>query len=338
MFSNAIRNLKPIHGYPQAVRHFQNMRRPRSTKWMDNERPLYKVSTPHYCLTQGPLLADGTAAYYDCVLYQTPMVRYFKPRGDGEHVIYLRAYDSSASWQYLEHVANFYSGKTVRSVNGEQAQLPLNPLTSLEFVAPNGITVPQGWSALLRRNADGDIYFDHSAHRPVYRKVTSDKRRAQRAEFAAYIRPYVELLLLRLPLFHANAQVSSRMGRPFSKTSTVDPAQHSILAVLDEMPPELSELQFEALSGVMQWVYNKSLSQWMWNYDGHTEGLASADVYQALTWKPTPAPTSIPPLPVERMRKAFTDVLMRVVGSATGDAREEIPQFPTELPRTRYFW
>lgn len=203
MFSSKIHELPRFHsGYPEAVRHFNGTKKPRSVKWGEDERPLYKVSMHHYRLVRGPVDQFGDAEYYDAVLYKTPMLRLFKPKEDGTAVQWIRNYDSQTSARFLLHVGIMYSGKHVRTSEGEERRLPLSTSCTHDwFCQTSKVTVPSGWSAVITSDDKG-IVLGRSAHRPVYTPVTTQEDIDLRKDFKQAIAYYADMFVLRMGNCH----------------------------------------------------------------------------------------------------------------------------------------
>lgn len=203
MFSSKIHELPCLHGgYPEAVRHFRSTKKPRSVKWGEDERPLYKVSMHHYRLVRGPVDQFGDAEYYDAVLYQTPMLRLFKPKEDGTSTKWVRNYDSQTSARFLYRIGNMYSGMRVTSSEGGERQLPLSTsCTSDWFCLTNNVKVPSGWSAVITSDDKG-IVLGRSAHRPVYTPVATQEDIDLRKAFRQAISYYADMFVLRMGNCH----------------------------------------------------------------------------------------------------------------------------------------
>ena len=86
MFSNSVHQLPTIDSYEAAQMYFMTKAKPpRSKKWMEHQRPLRNTRLHHYRI-EHHTQADGQE-WYDVVLYQTPMARYYKPEGTRRRVL-----------------------------------------------------------------------------------------------------------------------------------------------------------------------------------------------------------------------------------------------------------
>lgn len=202
-FSSKIKELPSFHGgYPEAVRHFNNTKKPRSVKWGEDERPLYKVSTHHYRLVRGPIDQAGDAEYYDAVLYHTPLLRLFKPKEDGTAATWIRNYPSNTSAKFLFHVGNMHSGMRVTTSEGKERRLPLSTSCNYDWSClANNVKVPRGWSAVITYDDKG-VVLGRSAHRPVYTPVTTQEDVALRTDFKQALAYYADMFVLRMGNCH----------------------------------------------------------------------------------------------------------------------------------------
>ena len=315
-FSNSIKDCTRIIGYSQAVRHFEDTKRPRSVRWDADERPLYKTSTHHYRLKRGP---DGE--YYDVVLYNTTMLRYMKPEANGVELVYLHYDDRRASREFFwRQFGAGYGNMKPFDVGLRYIPVSWDDQRELEI---NGITIPVDFYAVLARNPADKRYIRHlSAHRPVYAKVSSDEDKEDRAKLRKGLEWVIDMMVLRIGTFHEAADVSLDRGRAFGGAQK--PWNHKMLT---HVYPHRLEEQFAApeelarLEALAQEVYNVALSKRAYaENDRRAYTLNKSDR----------------PIEVAVFRKALTDKLISLAGLNQQTGKEWLPLFPESLPN-RYF-
>ena len=344
-FRDATYKLKPVYGYPQAHRHFEGTRKPRTHRWDETQRPLYNTASHHYRLERSATLcADGMPEYYQAVHYDTPLARFYRPNEDGSYEVWVRYWNSTTSKNFLQRVTGFYPGRIMRDEIGLDVHIPLSP-HSVAYSAPTGVFVPNEWSAVLTFNADRKLIRSRSAHKPVFRRVTSTDRKSERARLTALFKPYVDVLMLSLPSIHSDPDMKVAIddGRPFKsahlssiKMSAVQAFHHFVVSGATEM----SEQAFDGMRRILFAVYRFSYAKWAYDYQGPdaTCSLPGDSVWKAFrSWQPIPIPNNLPVLPEARVRPAFMKVLLDYCHTGHGDDREDLGQFPEHLPRTYYY-
>lgn len=190
MFAIQTQSMYSITSYDEAVKHFRRepecKARSRGRLLFEpNERPLRDARSPHLLLRAGPDMA-----YFDCVLYQTSLVRYYKPESDTSRVL-VGYHDSQSSSKFLNR-AGFGLMSQYDTVDGRHVYVPL--------VGNSRIAdVDDVWAA--------DLHFAHysygvrrldtakSWHHPVKVPRTSKERVAERKAKVKPFEPYIDLFL-----------------------------------------------------------------------------------------------------------------------------------------------
>jgi hypothetical protein len=184
MFGNRADKCKTIRNYSQALMFFTRYPKPRSSKWSDNERPIYidggKPSTRmyQYRMAAGPTDATtSTPAYFDLVLHSTSVIRYMAPTEDNKCVVYLtyggwpsvqtRAFMWQHGWHY---------GQEFNTTDGTRVAVPLN------YCAKSERWIDNQWLAKLTFNEDDRLIVPESDHMTVYMRKSSSDDRAVRAD------------------------------------------------------------------------------------------------------------------------------------------------------------
>ncbi|MFZ9972160.1 MAG: hypothetical protein ACO3SE_07915 [Sedimenticolaceae bacterium] len=340
-FSNSTWKCQRISGYPAAVRHFSKTKKPRTVRWGEDERPLYNVASHHYRLVRGPLDASGDAEYYDAVLYSMPMLRMFKPKEDGTVVRWVANHHSQTSRGFLYNVCGIDSGgQRLLCNDSQERRLPLSSYTSQEYVAPNGVTVPACWSAVLvERN--GALVLEESAHRLVYTRVASDEDKKERKEFRKKIAQYLDILTARRSTYKEEVLVSYDQGeyggfrqntsRSFTPLATVGRTSFN----------EINEAAFAYADKVAKNVYANMLARvYVTEVAAKNPKLLSeiarleAGKY---SWAVRHAKVRASDLPLSvdaaAFRKTVSATLLRNLSLDSPSGRKYLDMFPTQLPK-----
>jgi hypothetical protein len=325
MFSNSVHNIFPVRGFPQARRFFESTRKPpRSKRWEEHQRPLYKVSAPHYRIERF-YGETGVEKHYDIVHYRTPLLRYFHPEADGSQVVLVNYYNSLTSRQLIGRMWHSI-GYGIASTAGKRLHIPIRRACNHDYTADNGVTVPQGWSALLTYREDGFLDVTRSAHAPVHVFRTSAERKEERSIFFAQIKPYVDVLMMSLSSTHDNATVSRWGSNEYPAPSNLRLALKSFA----ESDGVMTEALMQSLSDAFKCTYATRWVNWM-------KGNHETILVTQLSGR-GPMPEGMPMLPAELARKAFTTFLQNSMSPvSTGDTKLCLGQFPEKLPRRYYY-
>jgi hypothetical protein len=246
------------------------------------------------------------------------MARYFRPV-DGVSQVYLRGFDSTASWSFLWRVCGYHPQKAMVDLNGNYIVAPFSINTGVEHTADNGVVIPSEWSVVLRLR-DGKVDTSISAHRPVFKKVTSDDDKANRAHFRKQIGMLMDMMVLRIPSFHGESLVSSYLARPFS---SVDFRSHIAREAVQAFRlGTQDDADFNTITTFAQAVYNKALSHRVSNSDSY---------YESLTWAGSSG-AKFSPLDATSFRAALSRALMKAATLDRKLGRLKLPQFPDSLP------
>lgn len=317
-WGNGAHRMTGLLNYPQAARYFKEHDRPRGKKWLLEQRPLYNSRSHHYRIEEG----QG-GEYYDLVLYETPLVRYYKPDG-ATSVTWLRSTDRTTDAAFLST-----AGWAQRRSYQGKGCIPLSPYVAQEYRAQNGVLVPADWSAVIVRHATNDALVKHSsAHRPVYRKRSSEEDVARRKEVRKKHETTVETLLLRFSTLEASTKAAmydsslriQGMGlRKFFETGVANDSTGVGLATLVEKT-YVSLLARAALRERERLSKQPPQAgpQYAWTY--HNRML-------------------VKPVTVADMRNELKRLIVYCAEGYKNqtNAREEVEQFPEELP-SRFVW
>lgn len=301
---SAIGDCACLHSYPQAQRHFEDRGAGRSARWAANERPLNK--TRHNYLK----VVQGEPDIYDLVLYNTPLVRYFKPHLDGSYDVWLRGYDTTSSWDFLAQMQWNTQYRTLRTTHGLNVYAPL----------ASRLADDKDWSAKLRFAKTDELIVSESVHAPVCTFKSSQEDKLARAEALRSVRSVVDLLVVRIPYMHQHSRVSTQNGAPFTGVDLGCEARDAVRALLSMREKEVGAALFCAA----QSVYDSCLAHREWRCSALPISYAGQ------------SGSDLEPVAPETFRKSLRSFFVRVAGL---DKRSEpviLPQFPEHLPRKYY--
>ena len=310
MYPRSVHDCTPITitgGYPAAVRHFETTKRPRSSRWGDDERPLHNTRNHHYRLERGP---DG--AYYDVVLYRTPMLRLFKPNEDGTREMLLRAHKSTTSSLFMWRVCGFGYAPLFFTTEGDEVHVPLSCYPQAGKRVGSTPSIPDGFSALVTLDADGKLIRERSSHYMPYTAGMSDEDKAVRAAWTAKLATFIDMLMLRRDYFHSLAEPRRRDGKPFRGTNYAALLGRNTYLHWDDV----GEKEFAAMEKLAQLVYTQMLSSRMYESDDNIK------------------PDRIE---VKNFRANYTRVLFELMGLDSKNGKKLLGMFPTKLPRRYRF-
>lgn len=175
-------NAECVRSYEDAARLFKKPANLRRMGWTPDMRPLDGVRKTHMYVQVGP-----DAAYYDVILYQTAMARYFKPVPSGTsygdkrevwHNVHGSQSSSSFQWSVLGFGASNY---TMTSTEGKRVLVGMNP---------NGSGPRRAFPVRLHL-VGGKLDVANSTDSPAQLKsLTSADRKAERRAFSKWLTTY----------------------------------------------------------------------------------------------------------------------------------------------------
>lgn len=309
-----------IRSYNDAVKAF-NVRGPvRSSAWGNNERPLDKT----YKHKKLVWYNDNHTDYYDTVFHKTVMARFYKPIVDDMNVEHERRL-------YLGH-PSLTSRKFMWDVLGHFGQL------GGVHGVPDGMVAPV-YNKYFGR--EGDVYFSadlmfadgkldvsRSKHTPHYRTISSKEDKQKRADVVRRMENYINLALMRMPEFAAEASLSRRLGRPFGGEGYVHEYSIAMRPMMADEPIEGSD-DVEVFFKMCQFAYNTIASKrGMEQQDFEMGGWGGSNI--------DPISKLKNPITTDEFRRAIIERIYKYAGVKQGSKRVEIPQFPQrkDYPRT----
>ena len=175
-FGISTHHAKRATSYEECAAMFNEPLNTRSASWNDDMRPLDNLRKLHMHVLRGK-------DYYDVVLYQTAMARYYKPEQIGtseQREVWYNVHGSQSSSSFQWSVLRFgASNFTKKTTHGDTVLIGMNPEHS-------GALFP-----VRLRLVDGLLYVAKSRDCPAkLNPTTSPERVAQRKAFKAWLRPY----------------------------------------------------------------------------------------------------------------------------------------------------
>ena len=321
MFGNTTRNISWVRNYTEATAVFNKRGKVRSSRWAENERPLYKTYH-HYRLVKHP-------EYYNVVLYHTVMARYYEPTiVDGKkHERRLYMGDNSVtSKDFMYHVLGVSRSHTTELADGTRVVAPIYNRASL--------------------NNDGDsfsadfIFVDgfldpaQSVHTPHHKLVSGNDDKAARAEVLKRLDNLIMLAQMRLPEFVASAELSMNSGRPWGGGMSTWQYSDCISVIAHNEAPDQKAI--DAFFKMCQDAVDVLASK---------RAYAQKDFTLAYSWhNNAPNNDSIDkldkPITAEDLRKAVSTRILKALDLDKKSIKQTIPQFVVEkdYPRSKVHW
>lgn len=175
-FGIKIHNAKFARSYKECEAFFAKPLGTKSKEWTEDMRPLDGLRKSHMHVLRGK-------DYYDVVLYQTAMARYYKPEQIGtseQREVWYNVHGSQSSSSFQWNVLGFgVNNFTKKTTHGKSVLVGMNPEKSRELFP------------VRLRLVDGLLYVAKSRDCPAkLNPTTSPERVAQRKAFKKWLRPY----------------------------------------------------------------------------------------------------------------------------------------------------
>ena len=332
MYSNT-RLLPYVLNYAGAHNQFSLTKKPsRSKKWDDNERPLKNVAAHHYRIVRG-----GHGDWYDLVLYQTVMARFYKPDAQGHERRLYMGHWSQTSKAFMQDVLGMYTTSFmpvhqdgVGTINWHNREHKV-----AVFIGEGrsiGNDRGMDYSADLWFDEHGVLIIDKSEALEARRFLSSTQDKHKRKEIRALFEGYATLMALRLPEFlNPNTPIGRQDTYAFAKINADDRTLLDFVntVVNGEQP---SEAHIDAL---VKYTANA------------VEALASKRAQDFVSLPYTDlCIKNIPNLSIDDLKISEKDViqsvvnkLLRVSGAANPSERVVYPSFrpAVDLPRSNLF-
>ena len=330
---------KPICNYNAAERHMNETKPVRSEKWRSDERPLRKRSQYHYRLQHGTWQGRS---FYDVIHHRTPLIRYWEPFDNGDHVVSLFYWNSMSSRDFMS--AHRWGGwNRLTTTTGTEVCMPLSSVPNSARWFQGSFESPfdgTNFTAHLVFDESRKLKVDESVMVPVCKPVSSDHDKTYRASIRNEIRVFKDIMLIQFQRIRDNVTYNHRDGVPFQETKTTRSDEyHTIRSLLTKklVGVDLDDAEnarlMQALIDVGQHVYNSLASKSAWS--------AGALKYDWRSRLSTIAPDYEPP-EFDAFVAAFERTVIKAVGGDRTSAVKLIGDmgvFPlaSEMPRNYKF-
>lgn len=337
-FSISTHNMQALRNYTQADNYFNSTRQPRGRKWAAHTRPLRDTRSTHLALVKGQHLG---VECYDLVLYDTPMVRYFKPNEHGEQAVWLQYHYSTSSRKFLwSH--GWYVGMEIKDTEGNDAKIMFaNDLSLSNHLFGDNFT------ARLVFDSNHKLIRDKSVHMPAFRKSSTATMRARRKALKQKLDVAFAIIEMQYDDMLASAEYDIWNGRPFDSKYDSFPQMHIVRKAVqmiekggdpsDDERTHMINYMRRAAGQAIENTINRRL------YD-------SDEVIDRAYWHRRqrvdfPERGSFRDLPddlrematpsQEDVRKSVTNRMVAMAG-LNADQRVPVPMFDTAVPKTYY--
>jgi hypothetical protein len=324
-----------ILNYERARTHFNNTKKPpRSKKWADNERPLKNAAAHHYRIVRDE---DNDCDWYDIVLYQTTMARFYKPTAEGHERRLYMGNSSRTSLSFMADVLSMYwvthlPVQPVENLHRQLRELDKKVAVFVGVGRPLDKDKGMPYSADLWFDANGVLLVDKSSALTAWRRVSTNDNLLERKRLRQLMEGYATLMALRLPEFlNENTKLSRQDTYAFSRVDSDNRRLRDFVHVVvnGEQPSEAH------INALVDYTANAVASL----------AAKRADKIVQLGWHPSSIKV-FSNLRVDDLKISEKDVislvtnkLLRVCGAMQQSGRVEYPSFrPSEdLPRSNLF-
>lgn len=341
-------NVKSILSYNAAVQHFEQTPVPhtRSAKiWGEYCRPLYNTRSEHFALTRGTYvdLAGDEREYFDCRLYGTSLVRYFKPDFDGSYAVWLRGHASNSSWAFLFRMGWLWR-KLVRTDNNESVLL----LVSSEVGAAKKL-FNDNFTTRLVLHPDQTLDTARSVSIPLFTKVSTTELRDKCAQARKTMDVVLNMVDMQYTSILSGIAVNWYQMRPFAGPrrlfdyNSMMRIRHNVTALLngdatsDTLPACMAsaiEYAQEYAKAAAQRMMNQKLSEWPKLSEWHNYATLKYNMkYNELNMHELPEEVQAAVAPSqESIRKSVERELLDIANLHRPDGRKALPMFPVSAP------
>lgn len=234
-FAINVRTTPRLENWEAAHEFFINTRKPRSSRWEDNARPLRDTRSTHLAVMSGSAYGHE---YYDLCLYKTPLIRYYKPNEKGERAVHLQDHWSISSRAFL-YWNGWFNCMRVRHDGGELFPLPISGETGwANFLWGDAFTVR------LVLDAKGAVMRDRSAYMPVFRRSSSATMRARRKALKLKAQIMLDMVEMQYADIIDSVEVDPNC-HPFQSNGTArdrSAAREAVVDMLDGKEPTPDQL------------------------------------------------------------------------------------------------
>lgn len=229
MYGNKAHECASIRNYAAAERHFNETKpvKSRTGKWDSDERPLRRRSQHHYRLKHGTWQGRN---FYDLVLYETTLIRYWEPFDNGDAVVSLLHHGSISSRSFMA-AHHWYALKKFDTATSELVYAGVcgaHGTLNLWFDGKEG-AFGKCFSTHLVLTPEGKLDTTVSVMVPVAAPMVSEHRKGLRGAVRKEIAVIKDILLMQFDRLLERDNLSYSLGQPFSESKAVNTAEWSLI-------------------------------------------------------------------------------------------------------------
>ena len=329
-----MRSYGQVVTYQEAEDQFNRTKKPpRSKKYLENQRPLRRVS-------EDWLMLQKDAHSYVYKIGREEVVRLFEPNAEGEYEVAIRTFHATYDLHQLYKQTGYHNRIQFETSTGTKVMVPLNA-----FWNDQG----KEFSAMLTFNRNHQLVVEKSWHADVYLRKSSTTDKAKRKSIKQQLDAYVTLQLFKLPTLKEHAQPTEHQARPFGEFE----GKYSDINILrsaftqDEIPLG-SQAFAEAFDSVAQSAFDMLASKRIYN-DDNGQGCRLFYAARGNSWYTRNEPDAqakaeakiaeiVDAITPEDFKTSLVQTLMKFAGLAQGSEFVPLPQFPDKLPNRFYLY
>ena len=331
-------NMQHLRNYQEADNYFNSKPRPRGRKWEEDARPLRDTRSTHLSIVKREVLG---VECYDLMLYDTPMVRYFKPNEYGEQAVWLQYHYSTSSHKFLwSH--GWYVGMTVKDTEDNEAKI----MFATDQALHNRL-IGDHFTARLVFDSNRKLIKSKSVHMPAFRKTSTATMRARRKALKQKLDVAFSIIEMQYDDLLKTAEYDIWNGRPFDSNYKSFPQMHIVQKAVqmiekggdpsdDERTHMINYMRKAAEEAIENTINrrlydsNEVINRSYWHRRQRTdfpERGSFRNLPDDLREMATPSQDDV--------RKAVTNRMVAMAG-LHADQRVPIPMFDTSVPKAYY--
>lgn len=333
-FSIDTNSMKRLSTYENAEKWFNEIGPRKSRRWQSDERPLRDTRSTHLALRQTEHLG---VPCYDLVLYQTPLIRYFKPNQDGERAIWLQNYPSQSTQKFM-WAHGWSCGTKMLDQNDKVCRVIATTQTRLASELWG-----DEFTCKMVFDANNKLIRSKSAHLPIFRRSSTATMRARRKTLKQKIDVMLAMLEMQFTSLIGETKYDIWQGRDIGAGAPHFPLiEHAMRGVQmlekggnpddDDLTRLVEYMKFSAKQVIENTINRRLYSKYADRYRWHRLLEGAPDESGRLSdltqeQREMAVPTA------EEVIKGVAIKVMNMAG-LHADMRVPMPQFPAEIPRT----
>jgi hypothetical protein len=198
-FSCGVHALPYLPSYEKAEALFNRTKPMRGKSMPENERPMHHKRGGAYKKYRVAKVEVHGREAYDLILFDTPVIRYFKPNPDGSRHISLSIYPSIATTKFAQH-------------HGWMRNVMLSTERTEVYVY-YPLKYKSGVSAFLTLDIDGRLDTSRSWHQGMCKYLSSAEDKQHRKDFKKHLDVVFDLLYVQE--FSIREQAAASLGKSY---------------------------------------------------------------------------------------------------------------------------